>query len=211
MNNKLSTKDKIIDKARLSFLKNGLLQTSMDDVAKAAELHRRTLYRYFKTKEDLAFEVTILFIDDWNTYHRKINSELTGSGLDCLKEFLSKLFFYMSERMSVMKFLGEFDFYFNDESQNLPNSQSLNRFKDVILESDIYIKNLIIKGIEDNSIRDDIDIDISVATISQVLWSFGQRIAIRGHIIEAETGFKIQDLFINQINFYIKALEGNNR
>lgn len=208
MDSKLTTRDRIIDNARLSFLKNGLLQTSMDDVAKATELHRRTLYRYFKTKEDLAFEVTILFIDDWNKYHKEVYSTLTGKGLSRLTDFLTKLVLYMFERMPVMKFLGEFDFYFSDETENAPSRESFKRFKDIILESDAYISGLIHRGIEDGSINKDVDVDISVATISQVLWGFGQRVAIRGHIIEAETGYKIMDLFIHQINIYTMALKG---
>jgi AcrR family transcriptional regulator len=206
---KLNTKQNIIDTSVKVFLEKGLFKTSMDDIAKEAGLTRRTLYRYFDTKEDLAFEASIILLSDWNSYHNTIFTNLKGDGMARFDYFLKKLMDYMESRINVMKFIGEFDFYFQDDVDKGPCSDSLERFGNIILESDVLLTNLILTGIEDGSIRKDIDVKLIVATISNVLWSFGQRIAIRGHIIERETGINAKELFAKQIELYRLALKGS--
>lgn len=47
------TRNKIVDVARLLFAKNGLENTTMNDIATASGKGRRTLYTYFKSKEEI--------------------------------------------------------------------------------------------------------------------------------------------------------------
>ncbi|NLJ89453.1 MAG: helix-turn-helix transcriptional regulator, partial [Clostridiales bacterium] len=58
----------IIEKARETYIEKGLFNTVMDNIADKANITRRTLYRYFETKEELAYEVTIEILKDWNNY-----------------------------------------------------------------------------------------------------------------------------------------------
>ena len=51
------TKNKLIDVARRLFAKNGLDGTTMNDIAIASGKGRRTLYTYFKSKEDVFYAV----------------------------------------------------------------------------------------------------------------------------------------------------------
>jgi AcrR family transcriptional regulator len=51
------TRQKLVDVARLLFAKKGLENTTMNDIAVASEKGRRTLYTYFKSKEDIYFAV----------------------------------------------------------------------------------------------------------------------------------------------------------
>jgi len=52
-----TTRHTILKVARLVFARRGAENTTMDDVAKASGLGRRTIYTYFKTREDLYHEV----------------------------------------------------------------------------------------------------------------------------------------------------------
>ena len=47
------TRQKLVDVARKLFAKNGLENTTMNDIAVASGKGRRTLYTYFKSKEDI--------------------------------------------------------------------------------------------------------------------------------------------------------------
>ncbi len=51
------TRKKIIDVARQLFAKNGMENTTMNDIAIASEKGRRTLYTYFKNKEEVYYAV----------------------------------------------------------------------------------------------------------------------------------------------------------
>lgn len=51
------TRAKLVDVARQLFAKKGLDDTTMNDIAVASEKGRRTLYTYFKNKEEIYFAV----------------------------------------------------------------------------------------------------------------------------------------------------------
>ena len=51
------TKAKLIDVARQLFAKNGVDETTMNDIALASKKGRRTLYTYFKSKEEVYMAV----------------------------------------------------------------------------------------------------------------------------------------------------------
>ena len=51
------TRAKLVDVARQLFAKNGVDDTTMNDIAVASKKGRRTLYTYFKSKEDICLLV----------------------------------------------------------------------------------------------------------------------------------------------------------
>ena len=53
----LDTKDVLIDVARTLFATKGYANTSMNDIANAANKGRRTLYTYFKNKDEVFYAV----------------------------------------------------------------------------------------------------------------------------------------------------------
>ena len=52
------TRAKLVDVARQLFAKNGVDDTTMNDIAVASKKGRRTLYTYFKSKEDIYIKQT---------------------------------------------------------------------------------------------------------------------------------------------------------
>lgn len=207
MSKREAKKAYIIKKAREIFLEKGLFSTVMDDIAGEVGLTRRTLYRYFETKEDLAYETTIQLLNEWNAFHIEVFDSLEGNGIHQLNHFLNALIDYMANRVNVMKYLGEFDFYFKDEKVQKPSTESMIRFKEIILESDTLLTRLVELGMEDGSIKKNMDVKMMVTTISNVLWSFGQRIAIRSDLIKEESGFSGIELIKNQVAIYMMALK----
>ena len=68
------TRDQLVDVARLLFAKDGVENTTMNDIAKASKKGRRTLYTYFKNKEDVYLAVVQSELDKlWQ--HLKTVSE----------------------------------------------------------------------------------------------------------------------------------------
>lgn len=51
------TRQKLVDVARQQFAKNGIANTTMNDIALASGKGRRTLYTYFKSKDDVYYAV----------------------------------------------------------------------------------------------------------------------------------------------------------
>ena len=207
MATRLEKRELILETAEMIFLDKGLFNTAMDQIADACHMSRRTLYRYFDKKEDLAYEVTTRLLIQWNVFFDECYKNLDGNGLLCLEQFMLKLIGYMADQIDVMTYLGEFDFYFKDSAVLLPSEEPKSHFNDIILESDDYFKALLEKGVSDGSIKSNTDIILTEATISNVLWSFGQRVASRGKIILEETGFEAVELVKHQVYLYIQALK----
>lgn len=206
MNKKKERQDLIIEGARKVFLEKGLFNTVMEDIAEEVGLTRRTLYRYFQSKEELAYQVTMVLLNDWNQYQTKIYKDLEGRGIKKLDCFLNNLVDYMTDKLDLMTYLGEFDFYFKDELGLGLGPESSREFNQLSLESDLFLQKLMKEGQKDGSISLDLDLDLTVATISNILWSFGQRIAIRNEIMLKEYGYRGLELIKHQITIYINAI-----
>ncbi len=57
-------KQAILDAARELFIRQGIAATTMDDIAAACELAKGTLYKYFTSKDDVAFELLLEATDE---------------------------------------------------------------------------------------------------------------------------------------------------
>ena len=79
------TRAKLVDVARQLFAKNGVDNTTMNDIAIASTKGRRTLYTYFKSKEDIYFAVVESELDRLSDALDKVASENIAPDLKILK------------------------------------------------------------------------------------------------------------------------------
>jgi AcrR family transcriptional regulator len=203
---KANTKERILQESCALLIEKGLYETSMEEIAEVSGCTRRTLYRYFPSKDELIFEVVILILMEWNDVQQEIFNSLSGLGMDRVEVFLMSLVAYMEEKLDTMRFLGAFDFYFQDRSKLQCSEDVKVRLNAVSHSSYQYLLQLVELGIEDGSLFYAGELDVLVSTISQVLWSFGQRIALRGGQIEQEDHVSGMKLMVCQIDLYLKAL-----
>lgn len=94
------TKKQLVDVARKLFAENGVDDTTMNDIAVASGKGRRTLYTYFKSKEDIYFAVIESELDMLVETMRKVAAkdispdekilELIYTHLDAIKEVVSR-------------------------------------------------------------------------------------------------------------------------
>ena len=210
MTKKLKIEKNILKHAKHNFMTQGIMNTVMGDIAKDAELSVRTLYRYFDSKEDLVFAVVIEILHDWNNFQTRIFKELKSDGLTALQEYLKKLVIQIDEREQELILLSEFDFYFRNVDPDLIHEKRLNEYESIILVSDGFLNTLLEEAIIKKEVKA-INRDLFVATLSNVLWAFAQRIATRKEIIQKETNFEGLTLIEAQIDMYMAYLkEGNH-
>lgn len=203
---KAKTKETFMINAQKLFTEKGIAETYMEDIAQASDKTRRTLYRHFKTKEDLAHEVLIDILSEWNDFQLTTRSALKGTGLNMLKEFLDLLILFMVKEKSKIRFMATFDVYFDDQKNSQVDPDILERLSKIALVSDEIIQNIIEAGIKDGSIIIKQPLELVVATISSVLLAYGQRIAIRGEIMSEEYHINPMDMLYCQIEMYMAYL-----
>ena len=79
------TRAKLVDVARQLFAKNGVDNTTMNDIAVASTKGRRTLYTYFKSKEDIYIAVVESELDKLSEALDKVASENIAPDVKSLK------------------------------------------------------------------------------------------------------------------------------
>ncbi|WP_313891048.1 TetR/AcrR family transcriptional regulator [Psychrobacillus sp.] len=197
-------RNEIIHAARESFITRGLVETTMDHIAKEVKITRRTLYRYYQTKEELAFEIEIMLFEELYNFQNEIYKTLEGNGLKKIELFFNELARYVEANSSVIKYSGEFDYYFRGE---YPYLELTTRFKNMISSNDYLLEQLIRDGIEDGSIRKDIDPVITGLTISNVLLSLSQRVFFRERHLDEEQGVASREMIRHQFKLFLFSLE----
>ncbi len=197
-------KQDILEVAREAFMTDGIMKTSMATIAKEAKITRRTLYRYYKTKEELAFEIEIMLFDELYNFQNKVFKQLEGNGLEKIGQFFNEMEKYVEDNPNVIKFSGEFDYYFKGE---YPYLELTERFKNMISSNDYMLENLIKEGKKDGSIRPDIDPVLTGLTINNVLLSLAQRVLTREKHLDIEQGIDSRKMIKHQFQLFLFSLE----
>jgi len=69
----------ILDAAQKVFFTKGIEECTMDDIANEAELAKGTLYLYFKSKEDIRYEISLRGVEILNKQlHDVLDENLSG-------------------------------------------------------------------------------------------------------------------------------------
>lgn len=79
------TRAKLVDIARQLFAKNGVNETTMNDIAVASQKGRRTLYTYFKSKEEIYMAVVESELEMLSEALEKVACEKISPDLKILK------------------------------------------------------------------------------------------------------------------------------
>jgi AcrR family transcriptional regulator len=141
--------ERILLKARDLMLQSGLRQVTMDDLAQELGISKKTIYQYYKDKDDLVKAVVNLELKN----HEAICNKCELSAENAIHEM-----FLLMENMKAMtqtmnpNAMMELDKHFPSAFEIIKNH------KDEFLFS--LIKQNLMKGIEEGFYRNDLDIDI---------------------------------------------------
>ncbi|MGM0641737.1 MAG: TetR/AcrR family transcriptional regulator [Thermotogota bacterium] len=196
MNNKEDKHKRIIETAEKLFFENNYEEVSMSKIAKEAGMAKGTLYLYFSSKKDLYYSVVVRALDIIENVIRK-NVGKAKNGLEKV----------VSMGKSYIEFYNEYPDYYtliaNYESQKakLSTEDPLVKLSygksEQIFE---YLKKSIQVGIEDKTIREDIDPE----KFSMVLWSqttgMVQQVKLREDLYMYWSGTSPMEI----LNYYIE-------
>ena len=172
---KKPTKERILEEAEKQFIELGIAGTQMKDIALAVNINRRTLYRYFPTKDELAFEIEMIVMKQIDEYlSLKLNDISHETGYEKVVRYFDNVSF--DDIKDLLKFTAEFDRYFQDE---YPTPQLEKSFVRSLDPQNDQLYQYISEGIADGSIRDDISADDLFHFISQDFFALFQRLILR--------------------------------
>lgn len=158
-------REDIIDAAEKVFFAKGFSNATMDDVAKEAEFSKRTVYVYFRSKEQLYFEIMLRGYKLLNAMREKaIEESFSKAGIEKIK-LLGKTIVdfnnnYPEYFKAIMEYEnGDMDFDNNDKLVEECYSEGEKLFKS--------LKDALNEGIKEGTILESID----VTNTSLVLWA----------------------------------------
>lgn len=158
------------------FIENGIENVRMTDIAKRAEIGVASLYRYFSTKQSLAIEAACyLWNEELKLFEGVFDSEYytAKSGSEQINE-LMKVFRVMLEgHTDFLRFVADFDRYVINEKIS---SVDLQQYEQSVMNVYMLFDSAYKKGIEDGTLRSDVDIRLFYNTVTHSLMSLSQKL-----------------------------------
>jgi AcrR family transcriptional regulator len=90
-----SEQTKIIDFCKDYFLENGFYKTTMDEIAAHLRMSKKTIYKYYSTKEDLVRETIIKFLE----FHKENIGQIINENSNAVTK-LNELFNYVGKMIA---------------------------------------------------------------------------------------------------------------
>ena len=145
-------KKKIIRVAFNLFITRSFNEVSMKDIAGKARISRQTLYKYYRTIDEVIFAIEVAITNELATA-LAVDVAPTENGLKAALQLQQEIFDYGRQHPDYFYFLSLFQNY----NRNRPIDDPLNQeFRNDI--ETIYLPfDFIHKGQEDGSIRSDLD------------------------------------------------------
>lgn len=126
-NEKAARTRAIIDIAEGIFIQKGFEQTSMDELAMATGLTKRTLYKYFRSKVDLYFAVTLKNTQIMMAVMESAE-QIPGTGMEKLKSVVKAYQSFAKEKPQAFRLLNYSQFVVSTEdSPNYMEVSNLGR------------------------------------------------------------------------------------
>lgn len=183
-------KKKIIYNARKSFFKDGIKAVHMDDIASHMGISKKTLYKHFRGKEELAEEAVILFREEIRSGLSRIREETK----DPLERF-EKIVRFAGQKLSEAGPL-----FLSDLKRDMPETwKSIEDFRRHEIMA--HMTEILTEGKALGLVRQ--DIDTSLAT----LFYFGAiQTIIQPDVLE-EKGISPDEAFANIRNIFLKGIK----
>ncbi len=198
-------RSEIIEKAKNLFIKEGIHPVRMSDISNEVDITVRTLYYYYKNKDDLAIDIQII---EMNNLLGKTTFQYQKdkTGYENLELMLNNLLTQFLSNQKSIKYITAFDYYFY-------NGYPHDKYSDFLNENMAFydFKNLIEKGILDGTIIDTKeDSKILMDTIFQSFFAYTQKIIYREKSF-IEAGHKNErgdlQIFLNMVLRSLKKEE----
>lgn len=176
----------IIDFATQLFLEQGIEQVKMTDIAETSGIGVASLYRYFKTKDNLVVAAGTLL---WQRYARFFRTcvaeELAAckTGLARMEVLLQQCGRTYVRHPEYLAFLDEFDRIILADKVD---RKQLVEYAREIASYRVYYQEAFDQGIADNSIRSNVDFEVFFPSTTHALIGVAQKL-MRGEILPTES------------------------
>lgn len=192
----------IVTSARQLFLSKGYLSTTMLDIAEQAELSRRTIYLYFKSKEEISF---ILILESFSTILKELTAAAKAdvNGAAQLVAMKRRYIDFYKNDFEQFYFTLFFDYKLTIESfSDAEAKECIQIVKDICSLFVTVLK----KGNSDGSLKVNGELRTVAFTLMTIIHSTMQKVASRRELIDELLDYKELDLIENMFQILYSSL-----
>lgn len=162
---RLIKKNNIIDAAERVFATKSVDEATMDDIAKEAEFSKRTIYLYFESKKQLYFEIALRAFKKLNKFMAEAAQKQNSDDGLALSKQLMEIYIEFNKR-NPLYFMAVID-YTNEEGDFAIQNDTVNELFKESVDSFSCLIDALQKGIDDGSIRGDMD----TTNLAVIVWT----------------------------------------
>lgn len=155
----MDTRSRILDKASVMFIRQGIRSITMDDISEEVGISKRTLYESFSNKEDLIRESIAYQYQQGISFREEMEQKYGKDPLEII---------YQHFRFALMR-LGEMHPNFMSDLQKYHSSLWKQHIEDKQQENIAYTCSLIERGIQRGIFRQETDAEILTRMIHSAM------------------------------------------
>ena len=203
-NKKQQTRARIKEVGAKRFIENGLRETMIVDIAKEVGIDRRTIYRYYASKELLLVEICSDYLNAFVEKFESISLTHCSTGYEKVKCLFEEYFRLMKEKPDVILFLGMID---TSVGQHIHDVQVYRKLDEYGKRLDNHLSKVIEMGQKDGTINNKFHPKEYATTVNNSVLALATRVAIYlpNTLILGE-GFSWK-LLLNQGRLLIESME----
>ena len=197
-------KDEIIDGMEKALKSKSYDSLTIEDVAREAEYSKKTIYSYFKSKDQIYLELLVKKFEVMNQIFENALKNSGVSGIDKLKVIGDAYYDFSKDYPEYVQSIINYDTNLSLLDPNI--SETLKKFNSVTEKSLLILVKTIEECINEGAIKKGID---PVSTAIKLWSSLNGLIMLeikKGNYIYKEYGRKMKDLYDYSYDLFLKAL-----
>lgn len=186
-------KDNIISTAFKLFSENGIHNVALVEIAKQSKIGVATIYRYFGNKKNIINECAN---DIWSQINKLVQEKISSStfseltGIEKTQELLTMFCDLYKNNKQYLKFISEYDAYI---AQEVLSEEEATKYNENFLVFHRIGLEIFKEGIQDNTIKDDIDFDTFYFSITRALLDVSMKGANSSSLIATDNMVPVED------------------
>jgi len=193
---------RILDAAQSLFIEQGIERITMAEITLASGLQPSTMYQYFSSKDDIAWELVSELLAG-AAIQVKQRIEGAPNALAVITAFLEFMADELSGNQAAVRFLAEFDARY---AHDWPVDRLLTLESQIAPQPFRFFTELIRSGIADGSLRADLDPELTMHAVMNAVIGAQRRLASLGRKVEIEYGQPVDRLFRETLRILLLGL-----
>ena len=189
---RLNRESEVLSAAERLFITKGFESTTMEEIAKASEFTKRTVYQYFTCKENLFFAVILTGVHQMFSYIEE-EAKAGKNGFDKLTGMRRALSRYIKESPDMYRLM-QYTAYIKTDPVELPKYRELAQYNNRLFT---LFSQLVDEGIQDGSVRAELNTPLGIFALYFLTTGFLNRISEAG-----ETYIRMHHIDIDKLTTF---------